>query len=202
MFESIKQKFSNLKDKAKTLRKKIGKPAFLCATFALSPALVACYGPDFPEEDYQVGDPCYENYCDRYDRVVNALGQPIDGILNVCEDGIISEQVTCTGEGTCKDVACDSMVGVDCTEADNRCLGTTSITCVEGKTVATRCTDLAGCVKETGKCRGAEAPEADTSACVRNMCDGDTAVLCLDGTPVRQECGAAGCNEDTGECNK
>ena len=86
MFKSIKQKFSNLKDKAKTLRKKIGKPAFLCATFALSPALVACYGPDFPEEDYHVGDPCYENYCDRY------------GLLNVCENGAISEQITCTGE--------------------------------------------------------------------------------------------------------
>lgn len=190
MFESIKQKFSNLKDKAKTLRKKIGKPAFLCATFALSPALVACYGPDFPEEDYHVGDPCYENYCDRY------------GLLNVCENGAISEQITCTGESACNDVACDSMIGVDCTEADNRCLGTTSITCVEGKTVATRCTDLAGCVKETGKCAGSEAPEGDPDACVRNMCDGNTAVLCLDGMPVRQECGAAGCNPETGECNE
>ena len=188
MFESIKQKISNLKDKAKTLRKKIGKPAFLCATFALSPALVACYGADFPEPDYQVGDPCYENFCDRY------------GMLNVCENEKISEQTACecnTSRGVC-----ETEIGKDCTEADNKCIGTVSITCVEGKTDANRCIGSAGCNKETGKCIEPSAPEADTSACVRNMCDGNTAVLCLDGAPVRQECGDAGCNEETGECNE
>ena len=187
MFESIKQKISNLKDKAKTLRKKIGKPAFLCATFALSPALVACYGADFPEPDYQVGDPCYENFCDRY------------GMLNVCENDKISEQIAC--ECNYSRGVCETEIGKDCTEADNKCIGTVSITCVEGKTVAKAC-GQAGCDKATGQCNVANPPEAGTKRCMENTCSGNAALLCLNGQTVRQECGEAGCNAATGTCNK